>query len=125
MNIPQPIKFCIVGASGVIVNTVILFAGKEYAGIPLLLASGIAILTAMLWNFYWNDAWTFAEIKTETVIHDRLLLFVALCSIGAIINEVILIGLVKLGMYYLLANLAGIAVATSWNYLMNKKVTWG
>ena len=29
------------------------------------------------------------------------------------------------GVYYLLANLAGIAAATGWNYVMNKKVTWG
>ena len=124
MNIPRPIKFCIVGGTGVIVNTGMLYICKEYAGSPLLLSSVVAIGVAMLWNFYWNDIWTFVGVhKTQT--HDRLISFLALCSIGAIINEVILLGLTGIGVYYLLANLAGIGAATGWNYVMNKRVTWG
>ena len=58
MNIPRPLKFCIVGGTGVIVNTGMLYICKEYAGSPLLLSSVVAIGVAMLWNFYWNDIWS-------------------------------------------------------------------
>jgi len=58
-------------------------------------------------------------------MHDRLISFLALCSVGVLFNAAILLFLVNWGVYYLLANLAGIAAATGWNYVMNKRVTWG
>jgi len=125
MNIPRPIMFCIVGGTGVLVNTGVLYICKEYAGFPLLLSSVVAIGVAMLWNFYWNDIWTFSSTKTENLMHDRLFIFLALCSVGVLLNAAILLFLANWGVYYLLANLAGIGAATGWNYVMNKRVTWG
>jgi len=125
MNIPRPIKFCIVGGTGVLVNTGMLYICKEYAGFPLLLSSVVAIGVAMLWNFYWNDIWTFSSTKTENQMHDRLISFLALCSVGVLLNAAILLFLANWGVYYLLANLAGIGAATGWNYALNEKVTWG
>lgn len=125
MIIPPPIKFCIVGASGVLVNTGILYLCKEYAGFPLLLASGVAILTAMLWNFYWNDAWTFGGVESKNPMHSRLVLFCVLCTIGVAINMGTLWVLDHYGVWYIFANVVGIAAATGWNYVLNKKVTWG
>jgi len=124
MIIPRPIKFCIVGGTGVLVNTVMLYLCKEYAGFPLLLSSVVAIGVAMLWNFYWNDIWTFVGVH-KSQMHDRLISFLALCSVGVLLNTAILLFLANWGVYYLLANLAGIGAATGWNYVMNKRVTWG
>ena len=124
MNIPRLLKFCIVGGTGVLVNTCILYLCKEYAGFPLLLSSVVAIGVAMLWNFYWNDIWTFVGVH-KFEMHDRLISFLALCSVGVLLNAAILLFLSDWGVYYLLANLAGIAAATGWNYVMNKRVTWG
>ena len=124
MNIPRPIMFCIVGGTGVLVNTGMLYLCKEYAGFHLLLSSVVAIGVAMLWNFYWNDTWTFVGVH-KSQMHDRLISFLALCSVGVLLNAAILLFLANWGVYYLLANLAGIAAATGWNYVMNKRVTWG
>ena len=125
MNLPQPIKFCIVGGSGVLVNTCILYVLKEMLGYSVMGASALAITSAISWNYVWNDTWTFKESETQNKGHTKAMMFAAICIIGAGINMGVLWLLTGMGVYYLLANLAGIAAATGWNYVMNKRVTWG
>ena len=123
-NMPPFLRFCIVGASGVVVNSAVLALLYGFFGFPIIYSSMWAILTAMCWNFYWNDNWTF-DAPEDSTLPKRVVMFISICVIGAGINMVMLTMLTGEGVYYLLANLCGIAVATVWNYAMNKKVTWG
>lgn len=120
------LKFCIVGSIGVLINTAILVLLYDYVHLPLIAASIGAISTAMLSNFLMNDRWTFKERSGNVIKGDhRVAVFVAICSVGMLINIIVLNALVYIGIWFVAANLVGIASATGWNYLSNRHITWG
>lgn len=119
------VKFCIVGGSGVVVNTGILAALTAFAQMDYRIASIIAIEAAIIWNFFLNDKWTFKKSTNKSNIFTKLLKFNGVSLVGAAINWVVLIAITEgLGIYFIISNLVGILVATAWNYLANKKYTW-
>lgn len=54
-------KFNLVGAIGIGVQFVALFLLKDILGIELLLATAIAVETAVLHNFVWHERFTWAD----------------------------------------------------------------
>lgn len=119
---PRFLKFCLVGASGVIVNTVILFCLKEFINAPLITASFVAIECAILSNFLLNNHWTF-DTQSGSPYY-RFAKFNVVCLLGLGINMAILVMLTNVGLYYLIANLVGILAATGWNYLSSRLFVW-
>ncbi|MCD6567779.1 MAG: glycosyltransferase family 2 protein [Dehalococcoidia bacterium] len=120
-------KFCLVGLSGVFVNMGLLWLLTEVAGLFYLLSAAISIETSVLTNFTLNDLFTFHDRRSSGIkpLLKRLGKF-NLVSLGGVgINMAILWLLTEhLGLYYLLSNLCGIAVATLWNYSVNTMWTW-
>ena len=121
------LKFCMVGASGVLVNEGLLWILKEFATLPLALCSAISIETAIMSNFLLNDFITFSDrrvIGTGFFLR-RLGKFYAVSQIGLVINIGVLLLLTNVfGLHYLLSNLVGIGFAMIWNYLANLGWTW-
>ncbi|MFP4523935.1 MAG: GtrA family protein [Candidatus Woesearchaeota archaeon] len=119
------IKFAIVGGTGVLVNMGVLAAVTELAGVTYQVSSLIAIETAIIWNFFLNHKWTFRKSTNPSSTFVKLLKFNAVSIVGAAINWGVLVLLTEaFGVFYLLSNLAGIAVAVVWNYLANAHYTW-
>src|SRR5687767_6577737 len=58
-SLARPLRFGLVGLSGVVVNTAALWGLARGAGLPVLLASVLATEMAILSNFLLNDRWTF------------------------------------------------------------------
>lgn len=120
------LRFLLVGATGVVVNEGILYGLHEVAGRPLVVASLLAVEASILWNFAWNDRWTFRG-RTDRPLPGRLLRFHAASAAGMVLN----VALVLLGAAYLphvsvlLTNLAGIALGSGINFLINLHWTWG
>jgi dolichol-phosphate mannosyltransferase len=116
------LKFSAVGLAGTTVNMAVLYLGYQVAGLPLLLASVLAVETAVLNNFLWNNIWTFRQ-RTFALI--RLVKF-NLVSLGALtVNVAVLYLLVTmLDLHYLAANLAAIVAATGLNFVGNSLWTW-
>lgn len=120
-------KFCLVGASGVLVNEGLLWILKGFANLPLALSSGIAIETSIITNFLLNDFFTFSDRRVAGVrsFMRRLGKFNSVSLIGLGINIGLLLLLTNVfGLHYLLSNLVGIAAAMMWNYLVNLGWTW-
>ena len=120
-------KFCLVGGSGVLVNMGLLWLLTEFAGLFYLLSAAISIETSIISNFILNDLFTFRDRRTRGAKHllRRLLKFNAVSLAGLGLNMTVLWLLTSVfGVYYLLSNLCGIAVAIMWNYLMNFWWTW-
>jgi len=116
-------KFALVGSSGVLVNTGVLFLLYRYAHLPLIVASALAVETAIVNNYLWNDRWTFGENNTSLM---RFARFNLVSLGGLIITTVVLYLLVTfLGMHYLVANLLAIGLATAWNFGLSMYWTWG
>lgn len=116
-------KFSLVGGSGVLVNTGALIALYDWAGLPLLLSSVLAVELAIASNFYWNSRWTF---PAGPLTLRRFFQFNLVSAGGMAITSGTLLALVSVGgVHYIAANLTGIALATVWNFGLNSLWTWG
>ncbi|MCF7824268.1 MAG: GtrA family protein [Candidatus Marinimicrobia bacterium] len=116
------IIFTFVGVSGIVVNSGILFLLKEYLHLPLSFASLLAIQVAILNNFVWNMRFTWAdrEMKGFEAVRAGLLRFTLVSWVAGALNWIILLLLNHFtGLYYLLANLIAIFIASVLNYLLN------
>jgi len=119
------VKFCIVGASGVLVNMGLYAGLTRLLGIPMEFASPVAIELSILSNFVLNHLWTFKWRQTTSFWPSKLLHFHLVSSVAAVVNYGVLLGLVKVfGAWDIAANLAGIAAGTVINYGMNSLWTW-
>ena len=116
-------KFCLVGGSGVIVNSGLLFMLVEWLHLRLFVASPVAVEASILNNFLWNNLWTF---RARSVQLPRLAKFNLVSLGGMVITTGVLYFLAEHGgLHYLVANLIAIVVATLWNFALNFLWTWG
>ena len=119
----RAVRFALVGTSGVIVNSAALAALHGGLGLPLLLASALAVEIAIIHNFVWNNRWTFGQRRISLA---RFARFNAVSLGGLAIATGTLHLLVRgFGLYYLLANLIGIGLAMTWNFLLSQYWAWG
>jgi putative flippase GtrA len=116
-------KFLLVGGSGVAVNTAVLYLLHQIAGFPVILASALAVEVAIVNNFVLNDRWTFGHQRPAL----RRFAQFNVVSLGGLLltTSAVWVLTTSFGVYYLAANLAGIALATAWNFAANVYWTWG
>lgn len=120
------VTFCLVGLTGVGVNEGLLWILNQFAGLPILLASILSVEAAIISNFTLNDLFTFRDRRTASnpwLL--RLVKFNLVSLVGLGINTGTLLFFSNVvGIYYLIANLIGIAIAMLFNYLLNSWWTW-
>ncbi len=116
-------KFLLVGAIGLGVNQSLLFALVGFAGVPVAMASPVAILVSMIVTFSLNERWTWHDRGTGPVFQ-RALLYGSINSGGLLINWITLVSLDRMGLNYLVANLIGAGIAAIWNFSLNHALTW-
>ena len=119
-------KYYLVGASGVLVNLGILYALTEFAGLWYLLSSSIAIYLSITTNFVLNKIWTFrdANMKERAVLTYGK--FVSVSLVGLLIQLGFnYLFVEELKLYYLVAALISIAIASSANFMLNRHWTFG
>lgn len=125
------LRFGLVGFSGVFVDMAVLYLLSDPTTLawPLTRSKIIAGEIAILNNFFWNDAWTFADVSArQQEWHQRLKRFMkfnAICLAGLVLNVLVL----NLVFNFLIpnryiANFIAIAVATIWNFWINLKLSW-
>lgn len=116
-------KFLVVGGSGVLVNSLALLLLFQGAHLPLVVASILSAELAIGNNFWWNDRWTF---KGTQLSWHRFARF-NLVSLGGLVITTCTLWILagQLHVYYLAANLLGIALATAWSFVANSFWTWG
>jgi dolichol-phosphate mannosyltransferase len=119
------VAFALVGALGVIVNLIALWAGQSL-GLDFVRAEILATIIAMLFNFQLNNRLTY---RTYRLRGPRLLrglvLFVLVCSVGAIANVGIATALFSSSQHNGLAAAAiGAAIGVVWNYAVSSTLVW-
>ena len=118
-------RFGLVGVTGVVINTALLWLFTRFAQLPVLVASALATEVAMLSNFWLNDRWTFRAANHRHGVIGRLLRYNGIALDGLIITVGLLALLTTFAhLPLLLANLLAIAGALAWNYLINTRWTW-
>lgn len=115
--------FAAVGASGVAVHMSVL-APLQMVG-PFVAAQGMAILTAMTWNFALNNMLTFrAKRLSGDAFWTGLISFCLACLVGAAVSEVIATVLHSQGVHWAVAGGCGAMAASLWNYVASRRTTW-
>lgn len=120
-------SFGIVGVSGIFVNMGILWIITHYANIHYALASPFAIELSIINNFIWNDRYTWhgRRYAHQHSFWYGLLRFNLVSWIAGTINWLLLVTFTEgLGLYYLLANLLAIGIASAINFVLNEKWTF-
>ena len=93
------LKFCTVGASGVVVNLGML-AILTGLGMRSSFASALAIFVSIITNFVMNELWTFRDRQTTSGIGTRAIRFQLVSLVGAMVQWTV----------FLLSNVAVLAI---------------
>ena len=138
------LKFGIVGASGAVVNVVVLHFGHEYIFNTIEAAYrkpyfslAFAILIATINNFTWNRLWTWSDrVKAEALIlhidpmhpspgklSREFITYAAASGFGSALQYGLTL-LLSGSMDYRLANVIAIVIASVSNFLANDKWTF-
>jgi dolichol-phosphate mannosyltransferase len=118
------VRFGIVGLSGVFVDMPIFWALTSVAHVPDLIAILPAYATATVWNFTFNDAWTFRD-RRENTVWARAGKF-GLVSLPPLVYRLATYWpLTRVsGQTKLLAYAIAIIVGMAWNFSVNFLWTW-
>ena len=124
-NAKDFIKYSLVGLSGVGINLGIYALLTRYYDLSEALAPIFSIEAALISNFLLNNFWTFGRRLNQSRIRVKFLKFHLVSGFAAIINYLIFLTLFfTFGIYDILANLIGIAIAAVVNYIINSNWTW-
>ncbi|WP_160327237.1 glycosyltransferase [Ferroacidibacillus organovorans] len=116
-------SFLAVGLSGVVVNLAAYMLFVRI-GIPILISGFLSALVALFSNFLLNDKITWRDVHISRW-HLRATKYF-LVSVGGIIFDIGVLDMLfrVFHLNYLFANVAGIIVASVWNFLLNNLWTW-
>ena len=115
----QLVRFCVVGASGYIVNLVVFSLLVHGAGTHHALAAVGAFCVAWTNNFLFNKYWTFRRHELSTAQQGARYLAVSLVALG--LNLLVLEVLVQAGMPEVPAQAIAIAAVMPVNFLLNRR----
>jgi dolichol-phosphate mannosyltransferase len=122
------IKFCLVGLTGLVVDTAVLVSLVDYASQDPRFAAVFGFAAAVSWNYLFNRIWAFRSGRSTPIRHSYVL-FVSICigGLGVRIGVMhLLIAYAGMGVkpWYILASFIGIAAATAFNFLGSKYVAF-
>ena len=124
----QFIRFCLVGFSGLVIDTFILVSLVEIVSFDPRIAAVFSFSGAVSWNYIFNRIWTFESGKYTSRVYSYISFF-TICVIGLGIR----IGVMHLlleytgmgkGRLYVLASILGILSATIFNFLGSKYISF-
>ena len=126
------IRFGLVGASGTVINIVVLYVAQEFVfrniedfHQRLNYSIALAITLATISNFYWNRRLTWRD-RQQGAAPSALILFgkyVAAAGLSIVLQS-LLTKWLALYMHYILANILAIALASVCNFVANDRLTF-
>ena len=118
------VSFAVIGAVGVAVHLAVL-SSCRILGAPFETAQIVATLVAMLTNFALNNLITYRDLRLRGPALSRgLVLFLAVCGLGAYANIGIACVLYSKHAGWTPAGLAGAAIGLVWNFAVSTTLIW-
>src|ERR671935_2522394 len=117
-NWEQLAKFCIVGASGYVVNLLVYTALLDGADLHYRAAATGSFLVAVTNNYLWNRLWTFRHRRGHFAYQGLRFLVVSVLVYAG--NLAILTLLVELGFGKIVSQAIAIVLVTPFNFVGNK-----
>ncbi len=115
------LKFSVVGFSGVVVNMGLLWLFVEMFKFDKRLAGALSIEISIINNFLWNNHWTWRGRRGISFFQRFVRYNLITLLTSAIFNYFLYIFLLHFGVNYLVAQLAGIALAVLINFILFEK----
>jgi dolichol-phosphate mannosyltransferase len=125
--VPRPpgqlVRFLLVGAIGMLVNSASLSLLYRLMHLALPISSALSTEVAIASNFLLDDLWTFAQTHTSL---RRFLKFNLTALAGLVVTVITLWFLVdRLRIHYLLANVLAVTGSGMFNYVLSITWIWG
>jgi putative flippase GtrA len=117
-NWEQLAKFCVVGASGYVVNLVVYALLLNLADAHYRLAATGSFLAAATNNYVWNRLWTFRHQRGHMAYQGLRFLVVSAVVFGA--NLALLTLFVEAGLGKIVSQAIAVVLVTPLNFLGNK-----
>ena len=117
--------FALVGASGILVNSVALYVGTDKLHIYYLLSAGIATVASTLWNFILTETLVYHAKSRAAVIGRRFVLFAAMNLLALSLRTPMIFILTSLlSIHYVISNLISLALLTVLRFEFADKMIW-
>ena len=117
-NWRQLLQFCVVGATGYVVNLTVFAILVHVTDLHYAVAAVGSFLVAVTNNYLLNRLWTFRDERGSMVWQGARFLVVSVAALGA--NLVVLTALVSAGVAEVVAQAIAIVLVTPVNFVGNK-----
>ena len=105
-------RFGAVGASGLVVNTLVLALLTDVAGLFYVISAVVATQASTLWNFCFTEAWVFSDREHRRGRATRMALFFLMNNAALALRGPLLILLTSgLGIHYVVSNIISLVGA--------------
>ncbi|MEA2449204.1 MAG: hypothetical protein QOG63_1136 [Thermoleophilaceae bacterium] len=119
-------RFGLVGLTGLAVNTGVLVALAELAGISYILAAVVATQVSTLWNFVLTELWVFGDRQHRRSGPRRIAMFFAVNNVALALRAPVLIGLTAgLGIHYAASNVISLVLVFVARFALADVWIWG
>ena len=120
------LRFASVGSMGTGLQLVVLASLTGLAGLHYLVATALAVESAIVHNFLWHERWTWSDRGRTDERLRRLVLFNGTTGLVSILGNLLFMWLFvgELSMHPLAGNLASIACCASLNFLLSDRVVF-
>lgn len=120
----QPIKFCVVGFSGMIIDFSVTWVLREKLHCNGYVANSTGFLLAATNNFIWNKYWTF-DNKSKAFIK-QYVTFMLVSAFCLLINNGFLWTFSqKAGLPFYTSKVIAVGATTIFNYFLNHFISFG
>lgn len=119
-------RFAFVGASGAVINLLILWILTDFGHLFYLLSALIAIEISILWNFFFNTKLTFNyKFENMNFFLDSAIKYHMTSFVGILINLSVLLSLTELiNINYIISEIIAILLAFGVNYILSINYIW-
>jgi dolichol-phosphate mannosyltransferase len=119
------IRFCLVGASGIVVNSAVLWLVTSAFGVYYLYSVAISTLVSSGWNFALTELWVFHAEGKQSSWMRRVVPFFLLNLAALALRAPIIAGLTeRFHVHYLVSNLVSLVLLTVGRYLVARTWIW-
>ena len=115
-------RFGVVGVLTAIIHLGVTYLGVAHAGLESTLASSIAFVLCIGFNYLMHYHWTFADPDgNDQLPHGRVLIrYGAMVACGFLINALMMYaGVHMLGWHYLVTQVVAVVSVVTWNLLLS------
>ena len=118
------LRFFMVGASGLVVNTIAMMLGT-FIGLHYLVAATIATQTSTLWNFGLLETWAYKNREfRQKARWQRLTSFLLMNNAALLLRGPLMVFLISLNMHYLVANAVTLIAIAFLRYAVSDSLIW-